>query len=92
MRFTQIANACWEIKATFVLKCSNGDSAHLSALFFVLKKAYEKRMRGEQEEEESEDEISSHKTVVTKFLNKVQFQLAFYRKGSIFLRPTLFTI
>lgn len=49
-------------------------------------------MRGEQEEEESEDEISSHKTVVTKFLNKVQFQLAFYRKGSIFLRPTLFTI
>lgn len=38
-------------------------------------------MRGEQEEEESEDEISSHKTVVTKFLNKVQFQLAFTEKG-----------
>lgn len=34
--------------------------------------AYEKRMRGEQEEEESEDEISSHKTVVTKFLNKIR--------------------
>lgn len=49
--------------------------------FLCLKKAYEKRMRGEQEEEESEDEISSHKTVVTKFLNKVQFQLAFTEKG-----------
>ena len=35
-------------------------------------------MRGDQEEEEAEDEISSHKTVVTKFLNKVTFLFAFY--------------
>ena len=35
-------------------------------------------MRGDQEEEEAEDEISSHKTVVTKFLNKVTFPFAFY--------------
>lgn len=34
--------------------------------------AYERRMRGDQEEEEAEDEISSHKTVVTKFLNKIR--------------------
>ncbi|KAJ7389194.1 Coiled-coil and C2 domain-containing protein 2A, partial [Desmophyllum pertusum] len=34
--------------------------------------AYEKRQRGEQEEEEAEDEIFSHKTVVTKFLNKIR--------------------
>lgn len=34
--------------------------------------AYEKRQRGEQEEEEAEDEIFSHKAVVTKFLNKVR--------------------
>lgn len=34
--------------------------------------AYEKRQRGEQEEEEAEDEIFSHKAVVTKFLNKIR--------------------
>ncbi|XP_015767290.1 PREDICTED: coiled-coil and C2 domain-containing protein 2A-like [Acropora digitifera] len=33
--------------------------------------AYEKRQRGE-EEEEAEDEISSHKTIVTKFLNRIR--------------------
>lgn len=34
--------------------------------------AYEKRLRGEQDEEETDDEIFSHKTVVTKFLNKIR--------------------
>lgn len=40
--------------------------------------AYEKRQRGEQEEEEAEDEIFSHKAVVTKFLNKVFFYFLFF--------------
>lgn len=46
---------------------------------YISSQAYEKRQRGEQEEEEAEDEIFSHKAVVTKFLNKVKV-LLFERK------------
>ncbi|EDO29032.1 predicted protein [Nematostella vectensis] len=34
--------------------------------------AYEKRQRGEQAEEETEDELCAHRMAVTKFLNKVR--------------------
>ena len=42
----------------------------LEVFHYLSSQAYEKRQRGE-EEEEAEDEISSHKTIVTKFLNRV---------------------
>ena len=47
-------------------------------VLYLMSQAYEKRQRGEKEEEEREDEIFSHKTVVTKFLNKVCMVLEFF--------------
>lgn len=73
MRFTQIANACREIKATFVLKCSNGDSAHLSTLFFVLKRLMKKECGASRRKKNLKMKYHRTKQLLPSFLIRYSF-------------------